>query len=91
MIKEALKLALEALHGSIPHLPLNDEAQTGRYVKALTAIEEALAQPTPAAPRKPLTEQEFEKLYYKQKGYVTTGLMDIVRIVEAAHGIKENT
>jgi hypothetical protein len=43
--KEAMKLALEALHGSIPHLPLNDEAQSGRYIKALTAIEEALAQP----------------------------------------------
>jgi hypothetical protein len=42
---EALKLALEALHGFIPYLPLNDEAQCGRYDKALTAIKEALAQP----------------------------------------------
>ena len=43
--REALKLALEALHGFIPYLPLNDEAQCGRYDKAITAIKEALAQP----------------------------------------------
>ena len=42
---EALKLALEALHGFIPYLPLNNEAQCGRYDEALTAIKEALAQP----------------------------------------------
>ena len=42
---EALKLALEALHGFIPYLPLNDEAQCGRYDEAITAIKEALAQP----------------------------------------------
>jgi hypothetical protein len=42
---EALKLALEALHGFIPYLPLNDETQCGRYDEALTAIKEALAQP----------------------------------------------
>ena len=42
---EALKLALEALHGFIPYLPLNDEVQCGRYDKAITAIKEALAQP----------------------------------------------
>lgn len=44
MTKEALKLAMEALHGFIPYLPLNDEAQCGRYDKAITAIKEALAQ-----------------------------------------------
>ena len=42
---EALKLALEALHGFIPYLPLNDEVQCGRYDEALTAIKKALAQP----------------------------------------------
>ena len=44
MNKEALKMALEALHGFIPYLPLNDEAQCGRYDEALTAIKEALEQ-----------------------------------------------
>jgi predicted RNase H-like HicB family nuclease len=39
---EALKMALEALHGFIPYLPLNDEAQCGRYDEAITAIKEAL-------------------------------------------------
>ena len=42
---EALKLSLEALHGFIPYLPLNDEAQCGRYDEAITAIKKALAQP----------------------------------------------
>ena len=45
MTKEVLKLALEALHGFIPYLPLNDEVQCGRYDKAITALREALAQP----------------------------------------------
>ena len=44
---EALKMALEALHGFIPYLPLNDEAQCGRYDEAITAIKEALTQPEP--------------------------------------------
>jgi hypothetical protein len=44
---------------------------------------------TPQAQRKPLTEPEFEALHCKAKGYVQTGLMDVVRLVEAAHGIKE--
>ena len=45
MTKEVLKMALEALHGFIPYLPLNDEAQCGRYDEAIIAIKEALAQP----------------------------------------------
>jgi len=39
---EALKLALDALEGFIPYLPLKDEAQCNRYDKAITAIKEAL-------------------------------------------------
>ena len=42
---EALKMALEALEGFIPYLPLKDEAQCNRYDKAIAAIKEALAQP----------------------------------------------
>ena len=42
---EALKLALEALHGFIPYLPLNDEAQCGRYDKAIASIDKALKKP----------------------------------------------
>jgi hypothetical protein len=55
---EALKLALEALHGFIPYLPLNDEAQCGRYDDALIAIKEALAQPE----QKLITTVEIEKI-----------------------------
>ena len=45
IMKQTLKLALEALEGFIPYLPLKDEAQCNRYDKAITAIKEALAQP----------------------------------------------
>jgi len=39
---ETLKLALDALEGFIPYLPLKNEAQCNRYDKAITAIKEAL-------------------------------------------------
>ena len=48
---EALRMALEALYGFIPYLPLDDEAQCGRYDKAITAIKEALAQPEKDRPQ----------------------------------------
>jgi hypothetical protein len=35
---ETLKLALDALEGFIPYLPLKDEAQCNRYDKAITAL-----------------------------------------------------
>ena len=60
--RKALELALEALEGFIPYLPLKDEAQCNRYDKAITAIKEALAQPEqePVAwklmPKKPTEE-----------------------------------
>jgi hypothetical protein len=41
----------------------------------------------PAQPPVPLTETEFEVLHWKAKGYVRTGLMYVVRMVEAHHGI----
>lgn len=45
-------------------------------------------QEQPQQERRPMTEQEFEVLHCKEKGYVTTGLMDIVAMVERHHGIK---
>ena len=44
-MRQALELALEALEGFIPYLPLKDEAQCNRYDKAITAMKELLAQP----------------------------------------------
>ena len=35
---ETLKLAIDALEGFIPYLPLKDEAQCNRYDKAITAL-----------------------------------------------------
>jgi len=43
MSKEAMTLALEALHGFIPYLPLKDETQCEKYDSAIKALEEALA------------------------------------------------
>jgi hypothetical protein len=41
---EALRLALKALYGFIPYLPLeHDKPQCDRYNEAITAIKEALA------------------------------------------------
>jgi hypothetical protein len=43
MSKEALRLALEALYGFIPYLPLeHDKPQCDRYDQAITAIKTAL-------------------------------------------------
>jgi hypothetical protein len=39
---EALRMALDALEGFIPYLPLKDETQCNRYDKAITAIKAAL-------------------------------------------------
>lgn len=47
-------------------------------------------QEQPQQERRPMTEQEFEVLHCKEKGYVTTGLMDIVAMVERHHGIKKD-
>ena len=38
MTDEVLKLALDALEGFIPYLPLKDKAQCNRYDKAITAL-----------------------------------------------------
>ena len=42
MTDEVLKLALDALEGFIPYLPLKDEAQCNSYDKAITALRLAI-------------------------------------------------
>ena len=42
MTDEVLKLALDALEGFIPYLPLKDEAQCNRYDQAITALRLAI-------------------------------------------------
>ena len=42
MTDEVLKLALDALEGFIPYLPLKDKAQCNRYDKAITALRLAI-------------------------------------------------
>jgi len=42
MTDEVLKLALDALEGFIPYLPLKDETQCNRYDKAITALRLAI-------------------------------------------------
>lgn len=40
--RDKLEQVLEALYGFIPYLPLDDDAQCGRYDKAITTLKEAL-------------------------------------------------
>ena len=67
---EALKLALEALHGFIPYLPLNDEAQCGRYDKAITAIKEALANDTSQERVAKTSESVHEPVGWAEHGVI---------------------
>jgi hypothetical protein len=49
--EETLKLALEALHGFIPYLPIeSDKQQCDRYDNAISAIKQSLTHPAPFTP-----------------------------------------
>jgi hypothetical protein len=50
----------------------------------------------PAAQRQPLTDEEIRKfadthLFYQPEGYEVSGIFNLARAIEAAHGIKEST
>jgi len=50
----------------------------------------------PAAQRKPLTEEDLRKLadkhlFYQPEGYEVSGIYNLARAIEAAHGIKEQS
>ena len=61
---EALKLALEALHGFIPYLPLeHDKPQCDRYDQAITAIKATLEAP------QELTLKEFSQMIEDDPNY----------------------
>ena len=79
--------ALKSVSDNGQHMNIPSELSSGTCWELAVALEQFID--TTPQQRKPLTEQEFEKLHYEAKGYVVTGLMDIVRVVEAAHGIKE--
>lgn len=51
-LEKAARMALEALEGFIPYLPLDDEEQCGRYDKAIAALRQALEQPAQQEPVK---------------------------------------
>jgi hypothetical protein len=49
-----------------------------------------------AAQRKPLTEEDLRKLadkhlFYQPEGYEVSGIYNLARAIEAAHGIKEQS
>jgi len=72
MKDEALRLALEALEGFIPYLPLDDEPQCDRYDQAITAIKQALEQSEP--PKREwqrLTDVDVSKILDEQNGFYT--------------------
>ena len=56
-------------------------------------VQQPAAQPEQ---RKPLTEEDLRKLadkhlFYQPEGYEVSGIYNLARAIEAAHGIKENT
>jgi len=75
MEREALKLALEALEGFIPHLPLWDKNQCNRYDLAITAVDAALAQP--AQEPAPVQEPVLKPLSKKWKWVLHKSFADV--------------
>jgi len=67
----------------------------GVYTDTATEIVAVYTHPAPAAQRKPLTDEQIDKLPWgPHEGNPMTfaeGLRDFARAIEAAHGIKENT
>ncbi len=61
------------------------------FSKDLKGMLERQAATLPAAQRKPLTDEEIEKIYYRFAGYGGDDFLGVARAIEAAHGIKENT
>jgi hypothetical protein len=94
MSKEAMKLALEALITINNTIYVNSQQEAAAVYKAndaIKALREALAdQP---AQRKPLTYEEIENLLPDDDTPMSLGeaFVKFTRLVEAAHGIKENT
>lgn len=86
--KEALTLALNALKRITDRFDL--ESVTEDATKAITAAEEALAQPEQF---KPLTDEQFKKIkasLSRQEGWDGDGWdLALKEAIEAAHGIKE--
>jgi hypothetical protein len=68
--------------------------QAAEQVKAdLIQSVEPLYTAPPAAQRKPLTDEEIRKfadthLFYQPEGYEVSGIFNLARAIEAAHGIK---
>ena len=91
-MKEALKLALEALESKYI---VNCGAWRVQQDQAITAIKEALAQPAAQAERKPLSDEEIYSLADSLEIWNEDDeewILDpntFARAIEAAHGIKE--
>ena len=79
---EAMKLALEALEGFIPYLPLPDKTQCGRYDKAITALRAAIEQAQKPRQWQGLTEDEAIDL-------LPVGDWEIESTLEFAKAIEE--
>ena len=87
MTQEAFKLAIEALEGFIPYLPLKDEAQCNRYDKAIIAMKEALAQPEPVADDffKMIADRNPKPFPLPQRTWVGLTDEDISEVVRGTH------
>jgi len=81
----AMKQALEALYSD--DLDQQSWAKTN-LMRAIKRAENRNLYTTPQ-PRKPLTNEQITEIYTKWESTKGTSWADLMRAVEAAHGIKE--
>jgi hypothetical protein len=87
-MKEAMKLALEAITQYLAESPDPSEEAVERLCDAASAARKALAQPEQ---RKPLTDEQIMEMVFAEcdnMRWPSTAIY-IARAIEAAHGIKE--
>ena len=104
MSTEAMKLALEVLisYGKSPYIKQSHPKRWVNGNKAIKALEEAQTKSAPITvsvepmplyttppQRKPLTDEQIEKLAYKNGWPNPESRLELARAIEAAHGIKE--
>jgi hypothetical protein len=70
---------------------LDDDDDTQVYADTLLIVYQRGFADGKAAQRKPLTDEEIEKLYKRSAGYGGDDFHSFARAIEAAHGIGEKT
>jgi hypothetical protein len=79
---------------ALAKLPDDDDTQV--YADTLLIVYQRGFADGKAAQRKPLTNKDLQKLadkhlFYQPEGYEVSGIYNLARAIEAAHGIKEQS